>query len=126
MINTNSATTYTTGLTDVLAYGSYRGSVSAMWQANEHIKFQFGAGYAHDQGHVITGDSPCNPNADSTVQTAGPCHTTNYNPNGTVANETSTGLPNPNYRAVINDVGRRFWVDSSNTWDVFGSAVVMF
>ena len=27
---------------------------------------------------------------------------------------------------VINDVGRRFWVDSSNTFDLFASAVVMF
>ena len=35
-------------------------------------------------------------------------------------------VPNPNYRAVINDVGRRFWVDASNTYDLFGSAVFMF
>ncbi len=91
-----------------------------MWRASKYIKFQFGVGYGHDQGHVITGDSPCNPNANSTLQDAGPCHTTSG------STQTSTGLPNPNYRAVINDVGRRFWVDASNTYDLFGSAVVMF
>jgi hypothetical protein len=119
VVDQNTQKVYTTGLTDVLAYGSYRGSASVMWQASEYVKFQFGVGYAHDQGHVITGDAPCNPSGNA-VGTSGPCHTTgssSYN---------VTGVPNPNYRATINDVGRRFWVDASNTFDLFASAVVMF
>jgi hypothetical protein len=117
---------YTTGLTDVLAYGSYRGAASVMWQASEYVKFQFGFGYSHDQGHVLTGDAPCNQNTGNLsgialLQAAGPCHTTAAN--GTI---TSTGIPNPNYRQTINDVGRRFWVDDSNTFDLFASGVVMF
>jgi hypothetical protein len=95
-----------------------------MWQASEYIKFQIGAGYGHDQGHVITGDAPCNP-ANKDVATSGICHLVSGNGNGT-STYTPTGVPNPNYRAVINDVGRRFWVDASNTFDLFASAVVMF
>jgi hypothetical protein len=106
----------------VLAYGSYRGSASVMWQASEYVKFQFGVGYGHDQGHVITGDAPCNP-SNKDIPTSGPCHLGDVTQN---QNYTATGLPNPNYRPTINDVGRRFWVDASNTFDLFASAVVMF
>jgi hypothetical protein len=122
--------TYTTGLTDVLAYGSYRGSASVMWQASEYVKFQFGIGYGHDQGHVITGDAPCNPagtnglNTTQALQVAGPCHLGDSTK--ATSKLTPTGTPNPNYRQVINDVGRRYWVDSSNTFDLFASGVVMF
>jgi hypothetical protein len=124
VIDTGSPKTYTTGLTDVLAYGSYRGSASAMWRASEYIKFQFGIGYGHDQGHVITGDAPCNPSG-TAVATSGPCHTsTPTGPN--TSTYTVTGVPNPNYRQTIDDVGRRFWVDASNTFDLFASGVVMF
>ncbi len=114
--------TYTTGLTDVLAYGSYRGSASVMWQASTYVKFQFGLGYAHDQGHVITGDAPCNP-ASKVLGTAGPCHLGDSSLGQPL---TPTGLPNPNYRQTIDDVGRRFWVEASNTFDLFASGVVMF
>lgn len=120
VIDTGSQKTYASGLTDVLAYGSYRGSASVMWRASEYIKFQLGLGYGHDQGHVITGDAPCNPNG-GTAATSGPCHTASSNGTYTV-----TGVPNPNFRQTIDDVGRRFWVDASNTFDIFASGVVMF
>jgi hypothetical protein len=121
VVDPMSQKTYTTGLTDVLAYGSYRGSASVMWQANEYVKFQFGIGYAHDQGHVITGDAPCNPSVKKEA-TAGPCHIGD----AMQGTWTPTGQPNPNYRPTINDVGRRFWVDASNTFDLFAAGVVMF
>jgi hypothetical protein len=120
VIDTGSQKTYTTGLTDVLAYGSYRGSASVMWRASQYIKFQFGVGYGHDQGHVLTGDAPCNPNG-GTVANSGSCHTTSQSGAYVV-----TGVPNPNFRQSIDDVGRRFWVDASNTFDLFASGVVMF
>jgi hypothetical protein len=128
VVDPSTQKTYTTGLTDVLAYGSYRGSASVMWQASEYVKFQFGFGYSHDQGHVITGDAPCNPNTGNLsgvglLQAAGPCHLGDQSQGQTI---TSTGLPNPNFRQTINDVGRRYWVDSSNTFDLFASGVVMF
>ena len=72
--------------------------------------------------HSITGDQPCNP-ATKQIARMGPCHSGDESLGQTV---TATGLPNPNYRPTINAVGRRFFVDSSNTFDIFASGVVMF
>jgi hypothetical protein len=121
VVNEGSQKTYTTGLTDVSAYGSYRLSGSVTWQVGEYVKFNFGLGFRHDQAHVITADAPCNPADKSDLTKSGPCHTGDE-----ATGITSTGLPNPNYRATINSVGRRYWVDASNTWDLSASAVVMF
>jgi hypothetical protein len=121
VIDTGSGKTYTTGLTDVSAYGSFRLSGSATYQVGEYVKIFFGMGYRHDQGHQITGDAPCNPGDKSDITKSGPCHVGDE-----TSGLTSTGLPNPNYRASINSVGRRFWVDASNSIDVSASAVVMF
>lgn len=126
IVDQSSQKVYFTGLTDVQAFGSYRGSASVTWQASEYVKFQFGLGYMHVQGHDITGDQPCNPSfkgdADA-ISKMGPCHTGDAAKNQTL---TATGEPNPNYRPTINEVGRRFYVDDSNTFDVFASGVVMF
>lgn len=121
VVDQGSQKTYTTGLTDVTAHGSYRISGSATWQVAEYVKFQFGLGFRHDQGHVITADAPCNPAEKGDLKVSGPCHSGQEG-----SSIASTGLPNPNYRPTINAVGRRFWVDSSNTFDVFASGVVMF
>ena len=120
-VDTGSQKTYFTGLSDVSAYTSYRASGSVTWQANEYVKFNFGLGYRHDQGHDISGDPPCNP-AKTDRATGGPCH------QGSDAggNFKSTGIANPNYRQSINSIGRRFFVDDSNTFDVMASGVVMF
>ena len=37
-----------------------------------------------------------------------------------------TGVPNPNYRATINSIVRRFLVSDSTTFDIFAGATVMF
>jgi hypothetical protein len=123
VVDEKSTRTYTTGLTDVQAYASYRASASVMWQAGEYVKFQLGAGFTHEQSHGITGDQPCNP-AVRELPRSGPCK-------AGVAGDANnplraTGLPNPNYRQTINAVGRRFHVDDSNTFDIFASGVVMF
>jgi hypothetical protein len=123
IVDQGSQKTYTTGLTDVAAFGSFRVSGSATWQVGEFVKFQFGMGYRHDQGHEITADAPCNPVDRSDITKSGPCHSGSEAQGQGV---TSTGLPNPNYRATINNVGRRYWVDGSNTFDLFASGVVMF
>lgn len=117
--------TYNTGLTDVYAYGTYRISASATWQASEYVKFSIGGGFQFDQGHVITGDQPCNPsfkNDADAVFKAGPCHSGD----DATQNLTATGIPNPNYRPVVNVVGRRFYVDAAQTWDIAISGTVMF
>lgn len=121
VVDTGSQKTFTTGLTDVSAYGSFRLSGSVTWQVGEYVKFNFGLGYRHDQAHLITADAPCNPADKSDLAKSGPCHTGDE-----TTGVASTGVPNPNYRATINSVGRRYWVDAANTFDLFASGVVMF
>ena len=123
IINQGSQKTYTTGLADVSAYGSFHVSGSVTWQVGEYVKFNFGLGYRHDQGHAITADSPCNPSDKSDLGKSGPCHVGDESAGQSVS---SSGLPNPNYRPTINAVGRRYWVDGSDTMDLFASGVVMF
>ncbi|MBK8256159.1 MAG: hypothetical protein IPK82_26255 [Polyangiaceae bacterium] len=122
VVDQGSQKTYNTGLTDVYAHGSYRASASATWQASEYVKFSIGGGFQFDQGHIITGDQPCNSAFKEDVGRSGPCHSGNDNTQELVA----TGIPNPNYRSAVNVVGRRFYVDTSATWDVAISGTVMF
>jgi hypothetical protein len=124
IIDPESQKTYTTGLGDVQAFTSFRASASVTWQASEYIKFQLGLGYRHDQGHGITGDQPCNP-AVKEIPRSGPCRSGDDSFPG-VGPLRATGLPNPNYRPTVNAVGRRFFVDDSNTVDFFASGMVMF
>lgn len=123
IVDQNSQKTYFTGLSDVSAFGSYRGSLSVTWQAASLFKLQLGAGYMHVQAHGISGDQPCNPSFKDDLTKSGPCHSGDAAAGQTIS---ATGMPNPNYRPTINAVGRRFFVDDSNTFDVFGSAVLMF
>jgi len=122
VVDEGSQKTYNTGLADVYAHGVYRGSASATWQASEYVKFQAGFGFQWDQGHIITGDQPCNPSIKDDVNRAGPCHSGDDSSQSISA----TGLPNPNYRPTVNATGRRFYVDASTTWDIAISGVVMF
>lgn len=123
VVDTGSQKTYFTGLSDVQAYGSYRGSVSGTWQASEYVKFTFGMGLRFDQAHGISGDQPCNPDLKGSIEKAGPCHSGDETQGQSVS---ATGQPNPNYRPTINAVGRRFVVDDITTFDIFASGVVMF
>ncbi|WP_437965464.1 hypothetical protein WMF04_38390 [Sorangium sp. So ce260] len=121
VIDEGSQRTYFTGLSDVQPYGSYRASASVTWRAAELVKFQLGAGFRHDQGHGIGGDQPCNSQYKDSIGAAGPCRRQNDDGSFTV-----TGSPNPNYRPTINAVGRRFYVNDSNTFDIFASGTFMF
>lgn len=123
VVDEGSQKTYFTGLSDVQAYGSYRGSASLTWQASDLVKFTFGVGYRHDQAHGIGGDQPCNPDFKGDITKSGPCHSGDETLGQSI---TATGVPNPNYRPTINAVGRRFVVDSSDTFDIFASGSVMF
>jgi hypothetical protein len=123
VVDLNSQKTYTTGLTDVQAYGSYRLSASATWQAAKFVKLNFGMGWKQDQGHGITADQPCNPKFKDSLGNAGPCRSGDDGAGQIVR---ATGVPNPNYRATINSVGRRFFIADSGTFDIAASATVMF
>jgi hypothetical protein len=124
IIDEQSQKTYVTGLTDVQQYSTIRGQASVTWQASEYVKFNLGFGFTHDQRHGITGDQPCNPNFKDDPFQSGPCKSGSEQVAGGAI--TATGIPNPNYRPVLNAVGRRLLVSDSNTFDVFASGVVMF
>jgi hypothetical protein len=121
--NPNSQKVYFTGLTDVQQHATLAFTGSFTWQAGEYVKFNVGGGYTLVQPHYITFDQACNPDFSNDLSKAGPCRTGNVQTPGQF---TATGIPNPNYRAVINAPGRRFRVDDSNTWDVWLNATVMF
>ena len=118
VVNPNSQKVYVTGITDVQQHGIYTLSTAVTFQAGEYIKFNVGAAYTAEQGHIITFDQPCNPDFRNDVGAAGPCQS------GVRGN--ATGIPNPNYRAVIDAPGRRFRLDDSTIWDAWVNAIVMF
>ena len=121
VVNENSQKVYFTGLTDVQQHGVYTFSTEFTWQAGEYVKFALGGGYTLVQSHYIAFDQPCNPEIDNkNIPDAGPCKSTR--PTGDVP----TGVPNPNYRPVINVPGRRFKVDDSHAFDAWINATVMF
>lgn len=111
---------YFTGITDSAAFGAFGASARVVWQAGEYVKFGVGGGVRFDQGHTITAADPCNPGYSSTIGTAGPCTVT------TGGTTVTTGLPNPNYRAVIDTPGRRFTVDNTVIGNFNVSATLMF
>ena len=79
----------------------------------------------HDQRRRVAleaGDAACLVGGVE-IGRAGPCHTGDPMRGQSL---TVTGVPNPNYRPTINEVGRRFYVDASNTFDIFASGVLMF
>lgn len=117
VVDPNSQQVYVTGLTDVQQHGDYLLSTQFSWQAGEYIKFNLGAGYRIIQSHMITFDQPCNPNADPSPGESGPCQSGS----GKVS-----GMPNPNYRRVINAPGRRFMVGTSTGFSAWLNASVMF
>lgn len=122
VIDEQSQRSYYTGLADVQAFGSYRGSGAITWQASQYVKFTAGFGVRFDQGHQITGDQPCNPAFKGDITKSGFCQSGNVATQDVAPN----GIPNPNFRPSINQVGRRYLVDDSVTVDVFANGVVMF
>jgi len=108
---------YFTGITDQAAYGAFAAQASVVWQAGEYVKFAVGGGVRFNESHVITAADPCNPGVTATTSTAGPCVTNT----GQV-----TGIPDPNYRAILDTPGRRFSVDNTVIGNFNVSATVMF
>jgi hypothetical protein len=108
---------YFSGITEAQAYGSFKVSAAATWQAGEYIKFTVGSAVGYAQPHLVTAADSCNPNFGSNQDQAGPCR----NPNGNVQ-----GVPNPDHRDIIDLPGRRFSVDDTTTIDLWVMGIVMF
>ncbi len=112
----NAQKVYFTGITDQSAYGAINLQGSATLMAGEYVKFAVGGGVRFNQSHVITAANPCNPGVSSTVATAGPC----------IFNGETTGIPDPNYHAIIDTPGRRFSVDNTVIGNFNVTATLMF
>jgi hypothetical protein len=125
VVNPNSQKVYFTGLTDVQQHGVYTLSGSVNWQVGEYVKFNLGAAYTLTQAHFITFDQACNPDFANDLNKAGPCHGSKTDASG-ASKDTPSGIPNPNYRKVINDPGHRFKVSGSSDIDAWINATVMF
>lgn len=120
VVDPNSQKVYMTGLTDVQQHGIYTLSTELTWQAGEYVKFSLGGAYTIVQSHLITFDQACNPDFKGDIGKSGPCKSS------TTSGSRATGIPNPNYRPVINTPGRRFKVDDSTAFDAWINATVMF
>jgi hypothetical protein len=121
IVNPSSEKVYTTGITDVQQYGIYSLSAQFTFQAGEYVKFNVGGQFTAEQGHLITLDQPCNPDFKKNDGTFGPCRST-----GAGGVPAATGIPNPNYRPVIDTPGRRFRFDDGTLVDAWVNAIVMF
>lgn len=122
VLDPNSQRAYVTGLMDTQQYVITRYGFGVTFQANEYIKFNVGTALNHVQSHYLTFDQPCNASLNGSIDQAGPCRTSVTSQ----SSWTPTGIPNPNYRPVINAPGRRFLVDGSTGFDGWLSAMVMF
>lgn len=118
----NAAKVYFTGITDQQAFGSFGASTSVTWQAGEYVKFTGGLGLTYVQSHIITAADACNPDFKNNAGASGPCRTGAQSLGG----GSSTGIPNPNHRPVIDLPGRRFSVDDTTLVDLWLSGIVMF
>jgi hypothetical protein len=124
VVDENSEKVYMSGITDVQQHGIYKLSARASWLAGQYLKFGLGAAGGWVQGHTLTADQPCNPNLQSDLGNAGPCR----NVDGSAGNGllTASGIPNANYREVINTAGRRFRVNSALLFDAWVHATLLF
>jgi hypothetical protein len=118
----NAAKVFFTGITDQQAFGSFGASAGVTWQAGEYVKFTGGLGLTYVQSHLITSADACNPDFKGDAGASGPCRTGAQ----TAGGGSTTGIPNPNHRQVIDLPGRRFSVDDTTIVDLWVSGVVMF
>ncbi len=113
---------YFTGITDQQAYGALSAQAGVTWQAGQYVKFNLSGGVRLNESHAVTAADPCNPNVSADAASSGPCRTADPNS----ATQRVTGIPNPNYRAVIDAPGHRFTVDNTVIGSLMVSGVVMF
>jgi hypothetical protein len=87
-----------TGITTIENYATLGADVALVAQAGQHFRFRTSFEYTHDQSHLITGDDIGVP-------------TTSSN------RVMSPNEFNPAYRAVIDQVGRRYRVDNVDVFN---------
>ena len=122
VVDPSSRAVYFTGLTDIQQHGTYLLSSSFTWQAGEFVKFNLGTALSLTQGHFLTFDPACDSEFDDDLAKSGYCRA----PATGGERQRSTGVPNPNYRPVLNEPGHRMKVDDSMGLDAWLNATVLF
>ncbi|HSC86010.1 MAG TPA: hypothetical protein VLC09_02020 [Polyangiaceae bacterium] len=130
VVDPNSERVFFSGITGIQGHGDYDFRAQFTWQAGEYVKFDLGGTMRVIQAHDITFDQACTPTFPADATLAGPCKyqsgsTTNDN-GDQVPEWQALGAPNPNFRQVINEPGRRYKVDTSFGFGGFIRASVMF
>jgi hypothetical protein len=96
------------GVTLIQNYATVGAGAALTGQIGPYVRLKIGFDYTHDQSHNITGDDIGTPKANGTGRVMAPDEF------------------NPAYRAVIDQVGRRYVVDNVNVYDVWFYGQVMF
>ena len=125
VVDPDSPSVYFNGITDVQQHISHRLRAEVTWQAGEYVRFKAGAAYGYVQPHIITSSQSCNSDVGASPDTAGRCRSVSQNSDGSTTIR-ANGVPNPNYRAAIDAVGRRFKVDGTHEIDAWLSGTLMF
>jgi hypothetical protein len=113
----------------VQQHGDYKLQTKFTWQAGPYVKFDLSGTWRIIQGHLITFDQACSVNFLGSLAESGPCKQVTgqvTTPTGPVPQWSASGTPNPEFRRVINDTGRRFRVDTSHGLSVWVRANVLF
>ncbi len=110
-----------TGITDQHAYTTFSGALSVTWQANELLKFNAGGGLTFASSHAITAGDACNSSITNDAGASGPCRSAR-----SATQLQVTGIPNPNYRAVIDAPGHRFIADDTTIVHLNITGTLMF
>ena len=96
-----------TGLTTIENYASLMAEISLVGQIGKYTRFRLGFQYGHDGSHIITSDDIGTP----------------------LMGASRVSQPaefNPAYRAVVDQVGRRYKVDNVNYYNIYLWGQLMF
>jgi hypothetical protein len=126
VVDPNSRRVNFTGITDVQQHGDYKLQARFTWQAGQYVKFDLGGAWRIIQAHLITFDQACSPSPLVAIEDAGPCKVDTSAGAGGTPSWSATGIPNGDYRAVINAPGRRYKVDTSHGFNFWLRASVLF
>lgn len=126
VVDPNSRRVNFTGITDIQQHGDYKLSTRFTWQAGQYVRFDVGAAWRIIQAHFITFDQACSPSPLTPISDAGPCKVNTSADAGGLPSWSASGLPNADYRAVINAPGRRYHVDTSHGFNFWLRASVLF
>jgi hypothetical protein len=122
MPRTSAGKVYFTGITDIAPHIALGAKLALRWQAGPFVSFGLGTSLEWVQSHAITGGDECN----TMVTAASLGEAANCKRQSTATAYKTTGVPNPNYRPVVDSAGRRFRVDDTLITDLWANLSILF